>query len=161
MKALRLVHLGAAFIVFGCNDQYVTTTSPPPELSLAGTEFTASISKSAIPLGDSATLRFVLRNTSTETLRMTFGGCQVLYYVKDNDNNFVFPKDGAWACTGAISSIVLAPGGEHVVTVPVRSSAPDQPIYPGIPVSLGKYSAYAELTNGRGRTNTVTFTVVP
>lgn len=148
-------------LAFGaCNGDTITSTSPPPALSIAGANFTASISKAMFAVGDSATLHFVLTNTGNETLRLTFGsGCPVLYYVKDNAGAFVHPAGGLWACTAVITNLVLTPGEQHDVAVLMRASPPQQPIFPGIPIAPGKYVAYAELTNGGGRTNTVAFTV--
>jgi hypothetical protein len=135
--------------------------TPTEFLDVSGTaEFIASVSKSTFAVGDTATLSFALRNIGTDTLRMSFQiGCPILYYIKDSDANFAYPADGAWTCTGVVSSIVLAPEQAHVVTVVVRGGVPDPAIFSDVLLPAGRYRAYAELTNGAGRTNTVPFTI--
>ena len=139
-------------------DQALT---PSEFLNISGTaEFTASVSKSTFAVGDTATLSFALRNTGSDTVRLSFQiGCPILYYIKDSDANFAYPAGGVWQCPGVISNIVLAPGHSHAVTAPVRGGVPDPANVSDIVLPAGRYRAYAELTNGAGRTNVVPFTI--
>ena len=130
-------------------------TAPP------GVTFAASISKARLQLGDTATLRFILANNAADTLRMTFGsGCPILPYVVDGQGDMAYPSGGGWACTAAITNVALAPGEKREVTVPVTAAGrPHIMTLTGAVLDVGQYSAYAELTNGAGRTNRVAFTI--
>lgn len=159
MRSLRPLLLGAApFFVAACG--VADVTPPPGGIGIGGATFTASISRRSFAVGDSATLHFVLLNSGTQTLRLTFGsGCPVLYYVKSASGAFVVPSGGAWGCTAVITNLVLAPGEAHDVAVLLRGSTAQASIFPGVPISPGEYAAYGELTNGAGLTNIVEFSV--
>jgi hypothetical protein len=126
MPMRSLLFLTALGLIAAC--ETVTLVAPPEfldkSLESGGLKFTASISKSTIPVGDTATLHFVVRNTGSDTLRLTFGmGCPTLPYIKDAAGDIDYPEGGGWACPAVISKLVLAPGAERDHTVLVRGGA--------------------------------------
>ena len=128
---------------------------------VAGADFTATVSKALVLVGDTATLRFTLTNTSPNSLRWDFGdGCQIIPYVVNEGGAIVYPPSGFWGCLTVITHLELAPGEQEVLEVLVRGGAPAPAIYPGVPLAPGRYAAYAEL-KGVGRSSPVTFIIVP
>ena len=148
----------AVVLLAACN-QNGSPTAPFLDKSVTG-DFTASISKSSIVAGDTATLHFALKNTGTDTLRMQFtSGCPILPYVQKAPNgSIVYPEGGNWSCAAGTFELVLAPGAQHEVTVLVHAGTPAPANFSGAALPSGSYGAYALLTNGKGRTNTVAFT---
>lgn len=156
-----LVIVSALGLSSGCNS---STAAGPREflsVSVEGVSFTASISKSTIQLGDTATLRFILRNDGSDTLRMSFAmGCPTLPYIRHSlSSQIVYPRGGSWGCITVVSGVVLPPGTERVHDLAVHAGVQPPAGFTGAALSPGQYGAYAELTNGAGRTNTVEFTV--
>lgn len=152
----------AIAFVAACND-ITDPVALPPYLrgGAAGLEFSTEISKTAIRLGDTATVTIRLRNPQTQQVRLSFSsGCSVLPYISAGDKQIVYPSGGGWACTAMLSSLTIAAGGEYVVKLPVRGGAPTQSFYNGAALSPGRYLAYAEINDDLGRSNAVPFSVV-
>jgi hypothetical protein len=109
-----------------------------------GLHFTATISKSVIERGDTATFHYMLFNPTRREVVLRFSsGCQMLPYVR-GQRELVLPR-GAWQCTMSVTTLRLAPG-----EVIERS----QILFAGshllgnltwIPIEPGDYVAYAEL----------------
>jgi hypothetical protein len=158
LRVLGAICLGVA--VVGCNvDSLLVTHVPPPfmDASAASLEFTASVSKAEISLGDTATVTFILRNPTTETVRLDFRStCQILPYIR-NEDALVYPNGGAWGCGAALTALTLGPGEERVRSVIVIGGAPGGPGV--VPLQTGAYRAYAELGDDRGRSPSVLFSV--
>ena len=105
----------------------------------------ASISASVIAPGEVSTLTFRLENTGPTQMSLTFAdGCQVLPFIDDGRTGRTVYPNGGWACTLAITQLVLPPGGAKTISVSVGAagaaiSAPSASLPPGT------YLAYAEL----------------
>jgi hypothetical protein len=69
--------------------------------------------RESLARGDSMVVRFDLRNTGRDTLRLTFpSGCTVMPYVTTPDTLAVaYPGGGSWSCTMALTGMTLVPGG--------------------------------------------------
>ena|SRR5687767_7902049 len=154
MKRLLLL-----FAVAGCTDVFAPL-APGPFLSGEAEPlmFTAAVSKSRVSVGDTASLIFRLRNPTSQKVTLTFpSGCQITARVRRGRHE-VWPQP--YACTAAITSIVLQPGQERVVKLPFNAiSGEELAIYAGPAFTPGAYVAYAELENGEGRSTSVDFTI--
>ena len=125
--------------------------------------FTASMSRTVIPLGESATLTIRLRNGGTQPVTIDFPhSCQILPYVDNAAGEPVFPEQG-WGCLTVITKLHLEPGQEIVQGHEIRGGVPAPAIYTGALLPPGEYQAYAELgerPRPYASTNVVRFTVV-
>ena len=154
MKRLLLL-----LAVAGCTDVFAPL-APGPFLSgdARSLVFTAAVSKSRVPVGDTASLIFTLRNPTSQRVTLTFpSGCQITARVRRGRHE-VWPKP--YVCTLAITGISLQPGQQRVVTLPFNAiSGEELAIYAGPAFTPGAYVAYAELENGEGRSTSVDFTI--
>jgi hypothetical protein len=153
-------YLFGAIFFAAVNAACVDPTAPRAFLDgpAEGLEFSASISKSVIPRGDTATLRYVLRNPQAQSVTLQFGsGCQLLLFVR-RGRSVVYPY-GPMICTAALTTLTLRPNEEVVRTSVFRAARFIQHNLTDIPLHAGEYVAYAEIANGSGRSNTVNFTV--
>jgi len=124
----------------------------------AGLEFSASISKDVIPQGDTATFSFVLRNNTSEAVVLRFNsGCQLLPFVRDSRRQ-VHP-DGGYVCTGALTSLTVPAGQQVERSIVLFAGQRQLAIQTSIPLEAGDYIAFAEIADGQGRTNSVSFKV--
>lgn len=121
-------------------------------------EFTAAVSKPRVHAGDTASLIFTLRNPTNKRVTLTFGGgCQIIGYVKRGREQ-VWPHP--YACTAAITTLVLEGYQQKVVTLPFNAITGEElAIYAGLALTPATYVAFAELENGEGRSTSVDFTV--
>lgn len=142
----------------GCGTNSMMAPREFLSATATGLEFSASISKAVIQKGDTATLRFVLRNNTNEAVVLRFSsGCQLLPFVR-NSRRQVHPE-GGYMCTAALTSLTV-PAGEQVVRSIVLFAGQRQPdIHTRIPLEPGDYVAFAEIADGQGRTNSVSFKV--
>jgi hypothetical protein len=69
--------------------------------------------RETLAVGDSMTVRFNLRNTGADTVRLSFpSGCTVMPYITTSDTLDVrYPDGGGWGCTMALTEMTLVPGG--------------------------------------------------
>ena len=111
-----------------------------------GLSLVATISRSTIPLGDTATLSFRLKNLTADPISLTFGSsCQVTPFIElDGNGVVVYPLGGSSACFTVITTLTLPGYGEHIVTQTVRGDAVQQASsIPSLPPAT--YHAYAVL----------------
>ena len=130
------------------------TFAPLPQLpsEAQGLRLNGAISASVVPSGRTAQLSFSLRNLTDETVRLDFNsGCQITPLIETVGGSIVSPPGGSYLCTTAITSLTLSPGGEHVVVREVLAADFQVAILTSIPLSKGRYRAYAILNqNSRG-----------
>lgn len=154
MKRLLLL-----FAVAGCTDVFAPL-APGPFLNgdARPLVFTAAVSKSRVTVGDTASLIFTLRNPTSQKVTLTFpSGCQITARVRRGRHE-VWPDP--YACTAAITSIVLQPGQQRAVTLRFNAiSGEELAIFAGPAFTPGAYVAYAELENDEGRSTSVDFTI--
>ena len=130
--------------------------SPGDPLRLTG-----SISQAVLAPGQTASLTFRLENHGTEVVTLSFStGCQILPFVRDRKaQQIVYPSDGAWFCTHAVTQLILAPGEAAVrATSIVAADTARSPVL-GLPP--GDYDAYATITSStfQSRSESVLFSV--
>jgi hypothetical protein len=118
------------------------------EPEAAGLRLTAAISSPIVPLGTTALITYRLQNLTSAPVRLTFSSsCQVLPFIQEAGGEIVDPRSGSWGCFAVITSLALAPYGEHVVTREVRGGAPQPAIHTSVPLDPGDYRAYAVLAS--------------
>ncbi len=66
------------------------------------------VPRTTLVRGDSMTIEVVATNLTSDTLRFTGGGCQLMYEVRDAGNDHVAPE--GFICTADLRRVVLAPG---------------------------------------------------
>ncbi|HEX5631705.1 MAG TPA: BsuPI-related putative proteinase inhibitor [Gemmatimonadales bacterium] len=95
----------------GCNGGRAAAGLGPP----GGDPLTIEVEspRETLAMGESMTVRFNLRNTGADTVRLTFpSGCTVLPFVTTSDTlDIHYPQGGGWACTMALTEMTLVPGG--------------------------------------------------
>ena len=157
---LRRICLALIAVVAACQRD-ITTSPIEPEITLPnGLLFRATISRNVIAVGDTALLRFELKNPRPVAVTLTFGsGCPTLPYITRGDE-IVYPSGGGWMCTAVVTRLELAPGESRFHDVVVHGGEVQPAIHTGAFLPVGSFSAYAELTNGDGRSNRVFLQVV-
>ena len=155
----RLIALGVAVALAGCTDVFAPE-APGPFLSgdARSLVFTAAVSKSRVKVGDTASLIYTLRNPTAQRVVLTFpSGCQITGRVRRGRYE-VWPQP--YACTAAITSIILDPGMQRVVRLPFTAiSGEELAIWSGLVLTPATYVSYAELENDEGRSTSVDFVV--
>jgi hypothetical protein len=154
-----LLALAGVAAVAGCTNVFAPE-APGPFLSGDATPlvFTAAVSKSRVKVGDTASLVYTLRNPTNQRVVLTFpSGCQITGRVRRGRHE-VWPQP--YACTAAITSIVLDPGQQRVVRLPFTAiSGEELAIWSGLVLTPAAYVSYAELENDEGRSTSVDFVV--
>ena len=81
----------------------------------------AHIDRIQIASGAVATATFRIENDSAQTVTMHFNsGCQILPFIaRQPSGQVVYPADGGWVCTLALTEITLPPGGAAIREVTV------------------------------------------
>jgi len=121
--------------------------SPTGPSELGPLRLTASITRSLIPSGETATITFRLKNAGSGSVTLDFtDSCQLMAYIANSAGKVVYPEGGSWACAQVITSLTLAPGGAKTVDVQVRAGAAAS--YPYVALGAGDYSAYARVPSG-------------
>lgn len=149
MRTVAGIALFSLVSAMGCTSE---ATAPKIPSEADGLRLDGSISAPILPLGQTAVLTFRLKNLTEETIRLDFGsGCQVTPFIEHVDGRIVDPRDGSYACLAVLTSLTLAPHGEHVVTRDVFGGQFQIAIYTAVPLPKGRYRAYAMLEdNSRG-----------
>ncbi len=131
--------------------------------SLSDLTFRASMSRTLIAVGETATLTIRLRNNGSQPVTIDFPhSCQILPYIDTVGGEPAFPAGGGWGCLTVVTKLHLEPGEEIVQAHEIRG-APAPAIYTGALLPPGEYRAYAELgerPRPLGTTNAIRFTVV-
>lgn len=152
--------------VVACRSDEVLSRPAAPHLPspfigepAAGLQFSASISKSVVAIGDTATIAFVLHNPTQQTVTLRFSStCQILPYIRDSAG-IVHPRGGGWGCGAALTSLSLSPGEARVMKVIVHGGVPREAMHGVVPLNPGEHHAYAELGDGMGRSPAVAFSI--
>jgi hypothetical protein len=138
----------AALALSACSTDLGTGVQP----EAGGLRLTTTISSPIVPLGTTAVITHRLQNLTALPVHLTFrSGCQVLPFIQEAGGVIVDPLGGSWGCAAAITSLVLSPYGEHVMTREVRGGTPQLAIYTSVPLDRGDYRAYAELASNNDR----------
>jgi hypothetical protein len=133
---------------------------PEPFMSgpAAGLQFSASMSKPVIRIGDTATIAFELRNVTSQSAILRFSStCQILPYIRDSEA--IPHPGGGWGCRAAITSLTLGPGEGHILHVIVHGGVTGGTTPRFVELNPSEYHAYAELGDGLGRSPSVSFRV--
>jgi len=144
-------------------------SAPTPPSQAGPVRLTATIDRPQIERGGTATISFRLENVTTTPVTLQFGsGCQVMPYVlRRPANEIVYPKDGGWICTMALTELTLAPRSVTVTALTVLASDPP-PTSPNLPPGTfaffappGEYVVFARLESRPSRLESgrVTLTV--
>ena len=109
-------------------------------------EFTTSLSRTVIPVGETAVMQMRLKNRGTSTVTLDFPhSCQILPYIEHAGGATAFPSGGGWGCLTVVTKLVLEPGEEVVQTLEIHGGAPMPAVYTGAALDEGQYRAFAEL----------------
>lgn len=121
------------------------TTPLPPEEAI-GLRLESSVSTPSLQIGETALLSFRLRNLTARPIGLTFPhSCQITTFIEAIRKGVVDPPGGVWVCATVISSLLLAPNAEVIVTREIRGGAYQLGIYTSVPLPVGRYRAYARL----------------
>jgi hypothetical protein len=127
-------------LLAACGRPAVPDPSGQEDIHLYG-----EIDRSAIAAGEVATVTFRLESVAATPVTLDFAsGCQIMPYVAEADGGtVVHPEGGTWACTMALTTIELPPGGTETRTLRIAAEGTDA----GADVTLppGDYVAYARL----------------
>ncbi|MEX1186247.1 MAG: BsuPI-related putative proteinase inhibitor [Gemmatimonadaceae bacterium] len=143
MRRVGVIPLLLVAAGLGCS---TAPTEPPALPEAGGLRLDGSISLPTIRLGQQAVLTFRLRNLTEEAIRLNFGsGCQITPFIETASGRSVYPSGGGYGCTTALTSLTLAPRGDHSITMEVVGDGIRLAIYTGYPLPEGRYRAYAIL----------------
>lgn len=149
MMRVLIRRLACGFVVLatGCSTMPLEGDALVSESRLGWLRLDASIGRSVLRVGDTTTAVFRLRNVGTALIELEFAsGCQVLPYVsRPNFRDIVFPPEGHWMCTAALSDLSLAPGQEKVTTLLLHGGATQQAMAPFAQLPQGEYRVFARL----------------
>ena len=155
MHSRRLVPFLLGSAVFAaCRDNPTGIRGPLDLL-----EFKASVSKSVLHLGDTATLRFTLRNSTSEAVIISFTTCAVQPHIRDSSRE-VYAHNSNCFEIAIFAPQPLAPGEEFIRELVINGQTPTLVALPGFGLAPGHYTAYADLYQGPKRSSLVQFDVV-
>jgi hypothetical protein len=105
----------------------------------------AEVDRSEIGPGEVATVTFRLESVAVMPVRLDFAsGCQIMPYVAEADTGVVVhPEGGTWACTMALTSLDLPPGGRETRTLRIRPEGTEAEADVALPP--GEYLVHARL----------------
>ena len=153
----KLSTLLAVMAVLGCNEVTVPKSAGP-------LRFEATVSPSAIRVGERATFTLTLQNTGSETITLNFAStCQIVPYVSTPAGVVVYPRSGGWYCGQALTQLRLEPGTIVVQGIDVHGGAVQPTIHTGPQLAPGSYKLWGELgvaPHVQGRTLSAALTVV-
>jgi hypothetical protein len=133
---MRILLACAVFVACGASPM-----SPSQHGSL---RLTATITRSVIPAGETATITFRLTNVGSDSVTLNFtDACQIRSYISSASGSIVYPAGGEWMCAAIVTSLTLAPGAVKTQDVQVRAAA--QAPHPYVALSAGDYSTYAKV----------------
>lgn len=129
-------------------DSLPTEVPAPPALPEAGgLRLDGSISSTIVPVGKTHVLTFRLRNLTEQSMTLHFSsGCQITPFIETRSGEDVYPQGGGYACTTALTSLTIEPGGEVLRPMRVHGGPPSaSDVDVGLPIPRGRYRAYAIL----------------
>lgn len=105
----------------------------------------AEIDRSEIGPGEVATVTFRLESVAVMPVTLEFAsGCQIMPYVAEVDTGaVVHPEGGTWACTMALTSLELPPGGREIRTLRIQPEGTEADADVALPP--GQYLVHARL----------------
>jgi hypothetical protein len=142
----------AAFVACGASP-----TSPSQQGPL---RLTASITRSVIPAGETATITFRLENLGSKNVTLNFAdSCRLMPYIASSFGLIVYPQGGDWVCATVITSLTLRPAESQ--TREVKVGGVGQALDSYVPLGAGDYSAYARVPSNEHKlqSDPVRFTV--
>ena len=130
-----------------CESLPTEVPGPPAFPEAGGLRLDGSISSPVIPVGQTQTLAFRLRNLTAQPMTMTFGStCQVTLFIQTRTGQEVYPGGGAYVCGTAITHLTIEPGGESLRIMHLYGGPGDPAdLSAGLPILRGRYRAYATL----------------
>ena len=134
------------------------TTSPSQ--TAGSLRLTARISQALIASNGTATITFVLENSGSDTVNLTFSdSCQISPYIARSSGPVVYPEGGSWMCATVVTHLSLPPHASKTVDLQLRAAA--QASYPYVALAPGQYSAYATVKSDLAslKSDPVVFTV--
>jgi hypothetical protein len=136
-RQLVLFLLGPA-VFAACRDNPTGIRGPIDLL-----EKSSSITKSVLHVGDTASIRFALRNRTRDTVAFPLGGCGPPW-IRNGAGERVYPATLP-LCALSAEYYRLAPGAEYAQTLQILGGQADPQVLPGVPLNIGKYEAAASL----------------
>lgn len=108
--------------------------------------FETAVSRSPIPVGDTATLLFRLRNLGPKPITLRFGStCQVLPHVaRQETGELVYPSGGLPVCGAMVTHLTIPAQGERLIPLQVRGRTGAEAARRQV-LAPGDYVAYATL----------------
>src|SRR5688572_2805934 len=96
-----------------CDSLPTEVPAPPAFPEAGGLKLDGSISSPIIPVGQTHTLTFRLRNLIAQPITMTFNSsCQITLFIQTRRGQEVHPGGGAYVCAAIMTTLTLEPGGE-------------------------------------------------
>ncbi len=121
---------------------------------------TASIDRTVIPPGETATITYKLENPGSSAVKLTFpDSCQISPYISSSFGLIVYPQGGDWVCATVLTELSIPAHGSKTMDVQVRAGG--QASYPYVALGQGQYRAYARVKSSTQTltSKTVSFTV--
>ena len=106
-------------------------------------EKSSSITKSVLHVGDTATIRFALRNRTRDTVKFPLGMCGPPW-IKNGVGERVYPAIPP-LCFAMLVYYPLAPGAEYVQTLQIQGGQVAPQLLTGVPLNVGRYEAFTYL----------------
>ncbi len=130
-------------------------------LLMTNLRFETAVTRSPIPVGDTATLLFRLRNLGPKPITLRFGStCQVLPHVaRKETGELVYPSGGLPVCGAMVTHLTIPGDGERLIPLQVRARTRTEAAYRQL-LAPGDYVAYATLAGPYTlRPDTLSFSV--
>ncbi len=108
--------------------------------------FETTVSRSPIPIGDTATLLFRLRNLGPKAITLRFGStCQVFPHVaRQETGEPVYPSGGLPVCGAMVTYLTIPAQGERLIPLQVRGRTGTEAARRQV-LTPGDYVAYSTL----------------
>lgn len=141
----RLSAATAAIVLCACGqDPQIPTISAPP------IELRVRVSDSVLVFGATDTIRVVIKNALSSTVRLPFPNqCQDQLFIRNSANNVVLPASGSYTCAPVTSQLTLLAGDSAVRTYLWTGGQTLSPPDPATKLPAGRYlvSAFLQATN--------------
>lgn len=138
----RLIPVGAIVLTTAI----ACATDPGPEH--AGIQLQASLARSGLSAGDTASLVFTVQNRGAEAASFLFGNaCHLAFRVQDQHTGHdVYPFEDGWICAADLSGMALMPGAARTVSVVLHGVTPLPPGLNGFHLDAGDYTLRARFS---------------
>lgn len=106
------ISLLAALALLGCQQEPTV-----PRIGLDPVSLSLSVSTQTLQAGKPDTIRAIVKNNLTSTVRLTFDNlCQVFVTVRNQAGDVVTPRDGRPRCLAIQSQMIIAANATQVIT---------------------------------------------